>query len=154
MSDIDKIVGLLSSDAVERRIAAAIVLGEIKAKGVAVADALAGTLDSGIALLQRHALDALARIGAKRAMPKIFPLLAARDEEVRRAAIGALVSVGEDALPTLRARIAAAPSRRGERLTPFSRRSAARMPSPRCSTGSGRATVRPPRRRPSPCASA
>ena len=33
MSDIDKIVGLLSSDAVERRIAAAIVLGEIKAKG-------------------------------------------------------------------------------------------------------------------------
>jgi HEAT repeat protein len=108
MSDIDKIVGLLSSDAVERRIAAAIVLGEIKAKGTPVIDALAETLDTGIALLQRHALEALARIGAKRAVPKILPLLTVRDEDVRRAAIAAIVSAGEDVLPTLRARFAGA----------------------------------------------
>ncbi len=108
MSEIDKIVGLLSSDAVERRIAAAIVLGEIKAKGTVVIDALAGTLDSGIALLQRHALEALGRIGSKRALPQILPLLTARDEEVRRAAVAAVVSAGEEVLPTLRARIAGA----------------------------------------------
>jgi hypothetical protein len=109
MSDIDKIVALLSSDAVERRIAAAIVLGEIRAKGIAVVDALTATLDTGIALLQRHALEALARVGAKRAVPKILPLFAStRDEEVRRAAVAAVVSVGEDILPTLRARIATA----------------------------------------------
>ncbi len=108
MSDIDKIVGLLSSDAVERRIAAAIVLGEIKAKGTPVVDALAETLDTGIALLQRHALEALARIGAKRALPKILPLLTVRDEDVRRAAAAAIVSAGEDVLPTLRARFAGA----------------------------------------------
>lgn len=108
MSDIDKIVSLLSSEAVERRIAAAIVLGEIRAKGTAVVDALAETLETGIGSLQRHALEALARVGARRALPKILPLLTARDEEVRRAAVAAVVSAGEDVLPALRARIAGA----------------------------------------------
>jgi HEAT repeat protein len=109
MSDIDKIVSLLKSDAVEKRIAAAIVLGEIRAKGAEVSDALAGTLESGIALLQRHALEALARTGgAKKAAPKILPLLASREDDVRRAAVEALVSIGDDVLPTLRARMATA----------------------------------------------
>jgi len=108
MSDIAKIVSLLSSDAVEKRIAAAIVLGELKARGAEVTDALAATLDSGIALLQRHALEALARVGAKKAVPKIVPLLAAREEDVRRAAVEAMVSVGDDVLPTIRARMSEA----------------------------------------------
>ena len=56
MSDVDRIVGLLASDAVEKRIAAAIVLGEIRAKGAGVADALAG-------LVERR-VRALARAGA------------------------------------------------------------------------------------------
>ena len=33
MSEVGKIVGLLKSDAIEKQIAAAIVLGELKAKG-------------------------------------------------------------------------------------------------------------------------
>lgn len=108
MSEIGKIAALLSSDALEKRIAAAIVLGEIKARGPEVTDALAATLDSGIALLQRHALETLARVGAKRAVSRVVPLLSARDEDVRRAAIAALVSVGDDVLPTLQARRAEA----------------------------------------------
>jgi HEAT repeat protein len=108
MSDVDRIVGMLASDAVEKRIAAAIVLGEIRAKGVGVADALAKTLDSGIALLQRHALEALARVGAKKAVPRIVPLLGMREEDVRRAAVEAMVSVGDDVLPTIRGRMAEA----------------------------------------------
>jgi HEAT repeats len=108
MTDVDKIVRLLATDAVEKRIAAAIVLGEISAKGAHVVDALTGTLDSGIALLQRHALEALARTGAKRAAPKIVPLLAAREDDVRRAAVAALVRIGPEVLPTLRARMSAA----------------------------------------------
>ena len=108
MSEIEKIVRLLASDAVEKRIAAAIVLGEIKAKGPEITDALAGTLDSGVALLQRHALEALARVGCKRAVPAIMALLTARDEEVRRAAVAAVVSVGDDVLPALRTRLAEA----------------------------------------------
>ncbi|MGD0529964.1 MAG: HEAT repeat domain-containing protein, partial [Polyangiaceae bacterium] len=67
MSEVDKIVELLSSDAVEKRIAAAIVLGEIRAKGAHVAEALTHALDSDIPLLQRHALEALGRVGAKKA---------------------------------------------------------------------------------------
>jgi hypothetical protein len=106
MSEVDKIVGLLSRDAVERRIAAAIVLGEIKAKGAAAA--LATALDSGIPLLQRHCLEALARVGAKKAVPKILPLLGARDEDVRRAAVAAMVSVGDAVLATVRARMSGA----------------------------------------------
>jgi HEAT repeat protein len=113
MTDVDKIVRLLGSDAIEKRIAAAIVLGEISAKGPQVVEALAKTLDSGIALLQRHALEALARTGAKKARARILPLLAAREEDVRRAAIAALVSIGPDVLPALRARMSeAAPEER------------------------------------------
>jgi hypothetical protein len=108
MTDVDKIVGLLANDAVEKRIAAAIVLGEIRAKGAHVADALAGTLDSGIPLLQHHALEALARVGAKKAAPRILPLLGAREDDVRRAAVHAMVSIGDDVLPAIRARMSEA----------------------------------------------
>ena len=105
MSDVEKIVSLLANEAIEKRIAAAIVLGEIKAKGVNVSEALAATLDSGIAPLQRHALHALGRIGAKKAASKIVPLLGAREEDVRRAAVEAMVSIGDDVLPAIRERM-------------------------------------------------
>ncbi len=108
MPEIEKIVNLLGSEAIEKRIAAAIVLGEIRAKGAEVTDALAATLGSEIPLLQRHALEALARVGARRALDKVMPLLAARDEDVRRAAVAAVVSVGDDALKALRERLATA----------------------------------------------
>jgi HEAT repeat protein len=104
MSDVDKIIRLLASDALEKRIAAAIVLGEIGAKGPAVVDALSKALDSGVPLLQRHALEALARAGASRGVPRIAPLLGAREEDVRRAAVAAMVSVGEGVLPFLQER--------------------------------------------------
>ena len=52
MSDIDKIARLLKDEAIEKRIAAAIVLGELKAKSPLVADSLASCLESGIPLLQ------------------------------------------------------------------------------------------------------
>lgn len=108
MSDIDKVVGLLSNEAVEKRIAAAIVLAELRPKGAHIVEALADALDSGVPLLQRHALEALARVGAKRAAPKILPLLAARDEDVRRAAGAALAGLGESVLPALKERMASA----------------------------------------------
>lgn len=108
MSDVDKIAKMLADGAIEKRIAAAIVLGEIRAKGAHVADALAGALDSGIALLQCRALDALARVGAARAAPRILALLGAREDDVRRAAVAAMVSIGDGALPALRARMSEA----------------------------------------------
>lgn len=85
MSELAKIVGLLKSDAIEKQIAAAIVLGELKAKGPGVVEGLGAVLEGGVTLLQMHALDALARVGAKKALPQIFPLLSAHDDDVRRA---------------------------------------------------------------------
>jgi len=105
MSDVDKVVRFLSCDAIENRIAAAIVLGELRPRGAGVVDALAGALDGGIAPLQTRALAALARIGAPRALPKILPLLAAREADVRQAAVEATIAVGDAALPVLRERL-------------------------------------------------
>lgn len=108
MNEVDKIVNLLSHEAIEKRIAAAIVLGELRPKGAGVAEALGQCLESGIPLLQRHALESLAEIGPKKILSKIFPLLVVRDEAVRRAATRAIASMGEDVLPLIRPRMATA----------------------------------------------
>lgn len=108
MSEVPKIVKLLESDAIEKQIAAAIVLGELRAKGPGVVEGLAHVLGSGVPLLQVHALDALARVGAKKALPQIFPLLATGAEEVRRAATRAVASVGEEVVPLIKQKIATA----------------------------------------------
>ncbi|MBL9020992.1 MAG: HEAT repeat domain-containing protein [Myxococcales bacterium] len=108
MKEIDKIVGLLEHEALERKVAAAIVLGELGAKGPEVVGGLGKLLGSGVSVLQRHALDALARIGAKKSLPAIFPLLTSSAAEVREAASRAVASVGEDALPIVKERMATA----------------------------------------------
>jgi HEAT repeat protein len=108
MSEVDRIAKLLKDEAVEKQIAAAIVLGELRAKGPKVVEGLAAALDSGIPLLQRHALEALEKVGAKRALSKILPLLGAREDDVRRAAVRAVSSIGKEVLPTIRARMATA----------------------------------------------
>ena len=111
MSDIDKIVALLKSEAVERRIAAAIVLGEIKAKGTPVhrrARATRSRAGSGRCSGTRSRPSRASGSGGR--CRRMFPLLVARDEDVRRAAVAAVVSAGEEVLPTLRARIAGASS--------------------------------------------
>ncbi len=105
MNELKKVVALLEDPAMERRIAAAIVLGAIEAKGVEVVEGLAKLLDSPVPSQQRHALDALARIGARKLVPKIFPLLASKDHDVRRAAAAAIASVGDDAVPMIRERM-------------------------------------------------
>lgn len=108
MKEIDKIVQLLEHDALERKVAAAIVLGELAAKGPEVVAGLVKLLGSGVSVLQRHALDALARIGAKKSLPAIFPLLTSSSAEVREAASRAVASVGEDALPIVKERMQSA----------------------------------------------
>lgn len=108
MSEVVKIVQLLKSDAIEKQIAAAIVLGELKAKGPGVVEGLGEVLSSGVPLLQVHALDALARVGAKKALPSIFPLLSTNADDVRRAATRAIASVGDDVVPIIKQKMASA----------------------------------------------
>ncbi len=108
MSELSKILQLLRSDSIEKQIAAAIVISELHPKGAEVAAALTEALGSDVSILQRHALVGLSRIGAKKALPQIFPLLAHNDADVRRAAVVAVTSVGEEVVPTIRARMASA----------------------------------------------
>jgi HEAT repeat protein len=110
-SPLGKILALLASQAHERQVAAAIVLGEIGAHDAAVIDALAGAAAGGVAPVQRHALEALARLAtaknARRALPKLLPCLASREDPVRRAAIDAAIAFGDEAVAPIRQRLAA-----------------------------------------------
>jgi HEAT repeat protein len=89
----------------EHRIAAAVVLGELGAKAPEVVKGLVTMLASDSPPLQRPALAALARIASAKAVPAILPLLGARDAEVRRLAVDAVVACGEDVLPVVRERM-------------------------------------------------
>jgi HEAT repeat protein len=106
VSEIDRIQKLLESDSIETRIAAAIVLGELRPKQPSVALALVKVLDSPVPVLQRHALEALTQIGsARKATKRAFELLTSNVEEVRRAAQAAITSIGEEVVPTIRERM-------------------------------------------------
>ncbi|HEY2899416.1 MAG TPA: hypothetical protein VGL59_02485 [Polyangia bacterium] len=100
------LVALLRSDAVEKQIAATIVIGELGIRDAGAVDGLLALVDSGLGPLQRHALEALTRLQASGVLEKALPLLAARDENVRAAALGAVVAAGEAAVPAVRARLA------------------------------------------------
>ncbi|WP_394826173.1 hypothetical protein [Pendulispora albinea] len=65
MSDIAKITKLLHDESLERQMAAVIVLGELCASGPDVIHGLLRALSSDVPTLQRHAVSALSRIGAR-----------------------------------------------------------------------------------------
>jgi|HubBroStandDraft_2_1064218.scaffolds.fasta_scaffold59751_2 HEAT repeat protein len=113
MSDIDRVIALLKSPSIEKQIAAAVVLAELGIKSARCTEELGRLVGSEVPLMQRHALDALARLGAKKAVPRIFPLLVSHDADVRRSAAAAIASVGAEIVPTIRTRMSgAAPEER------------------------------------------
>jgi len=106
-SPVDAILKMLDGDAPERRLAAVFVLGELKAKKAV--KPLTALLADDAPSIQRHALDALCRIGlAKRALAPVWPMLASRDADVREAAARAIASVGDAVVAEVRARLAEA----------------------------------------------
>ncbi len=102
---LDQVVKLLSHEGADRRIAAAIVLGELRAKGPDVLKGLTAMLESGAPALQRPALVALARTGPSKCVPAVLPLLASKDADVRSDAVEALVACGEEIVPKVRERL-------------------------------------------------
>jgi HEAT repeat protein len=108
MGDIDKIAAMLHDASIDKQLAAAIVLGELRARTPEVSEGLVRLLGGGVPPVIRHALDALARIGAKKHIAHVFPLLTHHSDEVRRAAHAAVVSVGEEAVPQIRKRMESA----------------------------------------------
>jgi len=102
---VPALVGLLRSDAAEKQIAAAIVVGELGVRDAAAVEGLLGLVQSGLAPLQRHGLEALGRVQPRAALTAALGLLGARDDGVRAAALGAVVAAGETAVPGVRARL-------------------------------------------------
>jgi hypothetical protein len=106
MSEVSKIIRLLKDPSVEKRIAAAIVLGELKVKSPEAVEGFVSLIDSGVPVLQRHALEALTHVGSgKKVVGKALELLSSNVEDVRRAATAAIRSVGDEAVPLIRARL-------------------------------------------------
>ncbi len=113
-TELERIAKMLDDEAPERRMAAVIVLGELRAKSPEIQKALAHIAAHDAPTLSRHALDALTRVGAKPALASIWSLLSSRDEGVRAAAAQAIASVGEAVVPEVRSRLGSAegPERR------------------------------------------
>jgi hypothetical protein len=108
MSEVDKVIRMLKDVSVEKRIAAAIVLGELRVKKPEAVEGFVSLLDSGVPVLQRHALEALTQLGStKKIVTKAMDLLGSNVEDVRRAAATAIRSVGDDVVPLIRSRLEA-----------------------------------------------
>lgn len=102
-----KITALLTHEAPERQVAAAIVLGELGVPEAAAVAALIAAATTGHPALQRHAVEALGRLRAANGLPAILAALGARDEALRRAAVSAAVAFQDAAVQPVRERLAA-----------------------------------------------
>ena len=104
MDEVDKVIRLLEDESVEKRLAAAIVLGELHVKRAQ--DALLQLMESEVPVLKRHAIEALTKIGMPRKLaPRLFTLLSGNVADVRDAARAGVTSFGEEIVPMIRERI-------------------------------------------------
>lgn len=104
MSDVDKIVKLLSDEDLERRMAAAVVLGALKVKNPGAKTALRALAASGLPMERATAMRALVEIGDKKGLEVFVENLAHKDEAVREAAAAGAIAAGDDAVALLEAR--------------------------------------------------
>lgn len=102
-----KLTALLAHEAPERQIAAAIVLGELGVNEEAAVSALITAAATDHPAIQRHAVEALGRLRAPKALPTIIGALGARDEGLRRAAIVAAAAFQDTAVGAVRERLGA-----------------------------------------------
>ena len=106
MEAVERIVALLSDDSPRKRIAAAVVLGELGVKAGPVISALAQMARDPIAAIAEPAVEALGKLGAKQALPVLLEAIERKD--LAKAAQGAIAALGEDVLPALREKLAKA----------------------------------------------
>jgi HEAT repeat protein len=106
MEVLAKIATLLEAPSPERRVAAAIVLGEVGAKESA--PALIAALDRSDVAVRVPVIEALGKIGAKAAVPKLLDASQAEAAAVRDAAVVALRAYGETIVTDVKKRMAGA----------------------------------------------
>ncbi len=108
MDPLPRIIALLEDSSGHKRIAAAVVLGELGAKDASVVAALSRMARDPMDAFAGPALTALGQLGSLKALPALLEALG-RGGEVQKLASAAIAQLGPDALPEIRARMADAP---------------------------------------------
>src|SRR5687767_11217735 len=104
MDPLKRIVELLEDESPRKRIAAAVVLGELKVKDPAVVSRLNQMAKDPVDAFAEAAIESLGQIGSIKALPALLDALG-RGKEVTRLASKAIAALGEEALPEIRARL-------------------------------------------------
>lgn len=107
MDAVKRMVELLGDESPRKRIAAAVVLGELKLKEPAVVSSLARMAEDPIEAYAEAAIEALGEIGSLKALPVLLSALG-RGKEIQRLASRAIAALGPEALPEIRARLPSA----------------------------------------------
>ncbi|MBX7100181.1 MAG: HEAT repeat domain-containing protein [Myxococcaceae bacterium] len=107
MDPLKRISELLDDATPRKRIAAAVVLGELQVKDPAVVSRLIAMAKDPVDAFAEAAVEALGAIRTMKALPVLLDALG-RSRELERLASQAVAALGEDALPEIRARLAAA----------------------------------------------
>jgi HEAT repeat protein len=118
-----KIVKLLEDERVERRCAAAMILGELRVKDAEAVDALGRCLADGNQLLQGYVLEALAGVRSAKVAKHVMPLLDHPDAEIRAQAGALLADQGARAQASLAKELLTAPLTRRRAIVNILRRS-------------------------------
>jgi len=105
MDALKRIVELLDDATPRKRIAAAVVLGELKVKDAAVVSRLIEMAKDELDAYAEAAIEALGQVQALKALPVLLDSLN-RSRDVQQAAKEAIANLGEAALPELKARLA------------------------------------------------
>lgn len=106
MDVLPRILALLEDETPRKRIAAAVVLGELGVRSPAAVSALSQMARDPLAALAEPAIEALGKLGARNALPALLDAL--ERKELRKPASEAIASLGEEVLPALRERAARA----------------------------------------------
>lgn len=104
MDALERIAALLDDDSPRKRIAAAVVLGELKVKDPRVVTRLVQMAKDPVEAYAEAAIEALGAMRALKALPVLLDSLG-RGKELSQKARVAVTELGEDALPEIRARL-------------------------------------------------
>jgi HEAT repeat protein len=105
MDPIKKIVELLDDESPRKRIAAAVVIGELGVKDPQVVSRLVAMAKDPLEAYAEAGIEALGAIKSMKALPVFMDALG-RGKELSRLARGAIAALGEEALGEIRARLA------------------------------------------------
>ncbi len=106
---VKKLIGMLGDERMDRRCAAAMVIGELRLKEPEVVDGLGRCLSEDNRMLQLYALEALASARTPKIAALVTPLLDHADEELRTQASALLAGQGAKATASLAKELAGAP---------------------------------------------